>query len=443
MSPIRYTVEGPAEAPVLLLINSIGTTRDLWAPQVASLSQAHRLIRYDARGHGASVVSPGDYTIEQLGRDALAILDREQVAAAHVCGISLGGLTAMWLGVNEPTRVRSLVLANTAARIGSVQSWTERIALVRERGMTAVADLALPLWFSPAFAARHRDTVARFRALIESCPIEGYLGCCAALRDEDLRGAIATITCPVLAIAGSRDMPTPPDALAFIRDQIPGARLATLDAAHLSNVEQAEAFTAAVSAFLRQQSAVGGGPCGSAVGRPPTSRLLGDRHLDRLAQPGDSRVQVVSGLNRELVRSRRQLHLDDVLTVAEVNPGIRLRNHRSHRQAVGVDSEMEMHHALSGRGELAWRHGGNRHQFAAEHELHGALDGRPVGGRLEEHPRLARGMLGVRRVRGFRLGLRPAARSGRKGKSSNSQRGNGQTSGHGGSFRDIRGRTAV
>jgi 3-oxoadipate enol-lactonase len=187
------------------------------------------------------------------------ILNAEGAATVHVCGISLGGLTAMWLGVHAPERVASLVLANTAARIGTVQSWQDRIALVREQGMQGLGVLTIPRWFSSGFAERHPATVARFRAMVEQCSQEGYLGCCAALRDEDLREAIAAIRCPVLAVAGRHDVPTPVEALEFIRDRIAGSRLVTLDAAHLSNIEQAEAFTAAVAEFLSGQPAVGSG----------------------------------------------------------------------------------------------------------------------------------------------------------------------------------------
>jgi 3-oxoadipate enol-lactonase len=252
---VSYTAEGPSERSVLLFINSIGTTRDLWLPQVPALVGTYRVIRYDARGHGSSSVPVSDYTIAQLGRDALAILDAEGARRAHVCGISLGGLTAMWLGVNAPDRVSSLVLANTAARIGTVQSWTDRIALVRERGMRGVADLAIPNWFSPDFRQRHPDVVTHFRTMIEACPVDGYLGCCAALRDEDLREAISGIRCPVLAVAGATDVPTPPEAIRFIHERIAGSKMLTLDAAHLSNVEQAEVFTSAVMGFLGSVSA--------------------------------------------------------------------------------------------------------------------------------------------------------------------------------------------
>ena len=247
---ISYEVDGPQDAPALLLINSIGSTRELWARQMPAFASAYRVIRYDARGHGRSAAPPGDYTIDQLGRDALAILDALAIPAAHVCGISLGGLTAQWLGVHAADRVRGLVLANTAARIGSLESWSERSALVREKGMSAVADRAMPIWFSPAFHERDPETVHGFRAMVQECPPQGYLGCCAALRDADLRGEIAAIAAPTLTMASTADTATPPEGLTFIRDRVRGAQMVTLDSGHLSNVECAAEFTAAVLDFI-------------------------------------------------------------------------------------------------------------------------------------------------------------------------------------------------
>ncbi len=247
---IDYSVAGAPTDPALLFINSIGTTRELWARQLPRLSKSFRVITYDARGHGFSQATVGDYTIEQLGRDALAILDDAGAESAHVCGISLGGITGMWLGVHAPRRIHSLVVANTAARIGSVQMWTERIAFVREQGMAALADMTMPRWFTEAFRTREPLTIEQFRAMVASCSTDGYLGCSAALRDEDLREAIAGIRCPVLCIAGSADVATPPDALQFIHERIAGSRLIMLDAAHLSNVEQNEAFNRALLDFL-------------------------------------------------------------------------------------------------------------------------------------------------------------------------------------------------
>ena len=247
---IAYDIHGDASAPSLLFLNSIGSTRSLWDRQRRAFGGTHRVIRYDARGHGQSGVPPGPYTIAQLGQDALAILDAEQIAAAHVCGLSLGGITALWLAVHAPDRVRSLTMANTGARIGSAEFWDARMALVRERGMQAVADVAIPNWFTEGFRAREPATVQRFRDDIESTPAEGYLGCCAALRDEDLRESLHAVRCPVLAIAGVSDRSTPPELLQFVHDRLPGSRLVMLQAAHISNVEQETAFNAALSAFL-------------------------------------------------------------------------------------------------------------------------------------------------------------------------------------------------
>jgi 3-oxoadipate enol-lactonase len=247
---ITYLTEGPAEAPVLLFINSIGSTRDMWGAQVGHFARRYRTITYDARGHGRSSVPPGNYTIGRLAEDAVAILDNEATARAHVCGLSLGGLTAMWLGVHAPSRVASLTLANTAARIGTPKSWADRIALVREKGMRGVAARVIPLWFTERFRAAAPHTVQVFCDLIESTSTDGYLGCCAALHEEDLRDQVASIACPVLCIAGSVDVPTPPAGLEYVHGQIAGSTLVTLDAAHISNVEQMAAFNAALEVFL-------------------------------------------------------------------------------------------------------------------------------------------------------------------------------------------------
>jgi 3-oxoadipate enol-lactonase len=247
---ISYRIEGPAAAPALVLSNSIGTTRDLWARQAPAFAATFRVIRYDTRGHGQSSAPSGGYTVGQLGEDVLAVLDDAGIEAAHVCGLSLGGLTAMWLGVHAPRRVRRLVLANTGARIGSVEMWNERIALVQSKGMGALADRAVERWFSPSFRERDGDTVHAFKAMLQDCPADGYAGCCAALRDADLSEAIAGIRVPTLAIGGTVDTATPLAMTEFIRDRVPGARMVALESAHLSNVEQADAFTDAVLEFL-------------------------------------------------------------------------------------------------------------------------------------------------------------------------------------------------
>ena len=167
-----------------------------------------------------------------------------------MCGLSLGGITALWLAVYAPGRARSLVMANTGARIGSVEFWEARMALVRERGMSAVADIAIPNWFTEGFRAREPETVQRFRADIEATPASGYLGCCAAMREEDLRESLGALRCPLLAIAGASDRSTPPELLCLVHERVPGSQLVTLAAAHISNVEQEALFNQALSSVL-------------------------------------------------------------------------------------------------------------------------------------------------------------------------------------------------
>jgi 3-oxoadipate enol-lactonase len=247
---IGYSVAGPGDAPALLFINSIGATRALWDRQVARLDGDYRVIRYDARGHGRSDAPAGDYTLAQLGHDAVAVLDAAGATSAHVCGISLGGLTALWLGLHAAPRVDRLILANTAARIGTLETWTDRIALVHKRGMSAVADRAMATWFTPAFHAREPETTASFRAMVAGCSTTGYLGCCAALRDADLRDDVSRLRGPVLTVAGTQDVATPPAGVEFIRDHVPGSTHVAFDVAHLSNVEEADGFNDALMSFL-------------------------------------------------------------------------------------------------------------------------------------------------------------------------------------------------
>jgi 3-oxoadipate enol-lactonase len=252
---LRYRVDGPADAPAVLMSNSLGTTLELWDGQVEEWSRRYRVIRYDTRGHGKSSVGrtlsgPPEYTIDELGRDALAVLDAAGATTAHVCGISLGGLTAMWLGVNAPDRVDALIVANTAAKVGTAERWTERVGKLRGEGMGAMADLARTNWFTEAFRREHPAVVQRYHTMVASCPPDGYAGCCAALRDADLREAIKGIRARTLVIGGDQDPSTPLSGSEEIQRSIAGARLVVFPCAHLSNVERAAEFTEQGGAFL-------------------------------------------------------------------------------------------------------------------------------------------------------------------------------------------------
>jgi 3-oxoadipate enol-lactonase len=245
-----YTIDGRDDAPAVLLIHSLGTSHALWDAQLPTLVDRFRLIRYDARGHGKSSAPPGEFTIEQLGRDALAVLDAAGVQTATICGVSIGGLTSIWLGQNAHDRVSRLVLANTAARIGTSDVWSERMQFVRESGIEIAAEQAIPRWFTDAFREEHPDIVARFLAIARSCPLDSYIAACAALRDADLRRDLHRVTVPTLVVAGSKDESTTVADGAYLRDNIPEARMEVLNASHLSNVERSAEFSALLDEFL-------------------------------------------------------------------------------------------------------------------------------------------------------------------------------------------------
>jgi 3-oxoadipate enol-lactonase len=249
---IAYTVTGPDDAPALVLSNSLGTTAQMWAPQLDALSRHYRVVRYDTRGHGASIAPSGEYTLEMLGRDVLAVLNALDIERAHFCGISMGGLTGQWLGVHARERIDKLIVANTAARIGSLQGWSERAALVRARGLAEVADGAAGRWFTANFIERQPEVVARLTDRLRGTPADGYAGCCDALSTADVRHEIGTIAAPMLVIAGRYDPVTTVDDARFIAERVPGARMTTLDASHLSNVEAVEAFNASMLGFLAE-----------------------------------------------------------------------------------------------------------------------------------------------------------------------------------------------
>ena len=247
---IAYTLSGPLDGPPLVLSNSLGTDRGLWAGQIDALSQRRRVLSYDTRGHGASDAPPGDYSVDRLGRDLLSLLDQVGIARTDLAGVSIGGITGMWLGIHAPDRVRRLVLANTAARIVTVEFWRDRMQLVAAEGLTALADATMERWFTPGFRAAQPATVARMRATLLSTPVLGYLGCCAALRDADLQAEVAQVVAPTLVVTGAHDRSTPPADGLWLADTIAGAHHVEFDAAHLTNVECASAFTDAVQAFL-------------------------------------------------------------------------------------------------------------------------------------------------------------------------------------------------
>jgi 3-oxoadipate enol-lactonase len=247
---LAYETHGPLDGPPLLLIHALGMSMRMWDPQVAAWSTRFRVVRCDLRGHGGSAVSPGEYSLGQLGRDALALLDALGIERTHVCGLSLGGQVAMWLALHVPSRVDRIVLANTAARLGTVEMWHARIAQVQAEGLTSLAVQGPARWFTSRFIAAHPDRVRDYQLALLSCDPAGYIGCCAALRDTDLRAELPHIAAPALVITGAHDPSTPPADGHALGAALPNAVQHELDAAHFSNVECANDFATAVSAFL-------------------------------------------------------------------------------------------------------------------------------------------------------------------------------------------------
>lgn len=251
---LNYQLEGPAGAPVLVLSNSLGTDLGMWAAQMPAFTQHFRVLRYDTRGHGQSLVTPGSYSIEQLGRDVLALLDALDIPQASFCGLSMGGLIGQWLAINAPARIQRLVLCNTAAKIGSPEVWNPRIDTVLAGGAQAMRDLrdaSISRWFTPAFAAAEPARVEPIVGMLAQTSPAGYAANCAAVRDADFREQLGSIAAPTLIVCGSGDPVTTPEHGRFMAERIAGARLVEFHAAHLSNVEAGEAFSRAVVNFLR------------------------------------------------------------------------------------------------------------------------------------------------------------------------------------------------
>ena len=253
MPPIEVhaVVEGPEDAPVVLLSNSLGATLEMWDPQVPALTERYRVIRYDTRGHGRSPSPQGDSTVDDLADDVLALLDRLQVQRAHVVGLSIGGMTGLRLAVRDPDRVDRLAVLCSSAHTGNPDAWRERAATARTQGTAALADAVVGRWFTPGWSAEHPEFVARMRQTIADTDDEGYASCCAAVGAMDQRADLASITAPTLVVSGADDPALPPEHQAAIAAGIPGAELLTVaPAAHIANVEQPQAVTDALLAHL-------------------------------------------------------------------------------------------------------------------------------------------------------------------------------------------------
>jgi 3-oxoadipate enol-lactonase len=247
---IHYALEGQGESPVLAFSNSLGANFSMWDAQGPELRKKFRVLRYDTRGHGQSSSTPGPYSIEQIAKDFIALLDALDLDRVHFCGLSMGGMIGMWLGANAPARLNHLVLCNTGAKIGTTDAWNARIEAVRKNGMKPVASAVVERWFTSAFRQNVPATIARTLKMLEETNPDGYAACCAAVRDFDFREQVGKIRLPTLVISGAHDPATPPADGRFLAQQIPGARYVELNAAHLSNIEDRGRFNTELAAFL-------------------------------------------------------------------------------------------------------------------------------------------------------------------------------------------------
>ncbi|MWV20568.1 3-oxoadipate enol-lactonase [Methylobacterium sp. 2A] len=247
---LHYRTDGDPAHPALVLSNSLGASLDMWAPQVEPLARRFHLVRYDTRGHGQSEVAPGPYTIAQLGRDVIGLLDHLGLGRAHFAGVSMGGLTGQWLALNHPERLARLALCNTAAYIGPPENWTNRVAAVRADGVGSIADALAARWLTADYAAAHPDLASSLRRMLAATAAEGYAGACLAVRDADFRADLARIAVPTLVIAGTHDLSTPAAEGRFLAGNIPDAQYRELSGAHLTNLEDVARFNAALLAFF-------------------------------------------------------------------------------------------------------------------------------------------------------------------------------------------------
>jgi 3-oxoadipate enol-lactonase len=240
----QFSLEGMPDAPVVLLSSSLGTTGDLWEPQLEALAPRLQLVRYDHPGHGSSPVPDGPIGIDDLAAPVLRILDRLGLERVSFCGISLGGCVGMWLAAHAPQRIERLVLACTSPRFPA-ETYRERAAAVREHGLEPLAESVLDRWVGPQNP--NRDAL---RALFLSTPPEGYARCCEALADFDARDWLGRIEASTLVIHGTEDPSVSRDDVALLTERIPDSRLVELPARHLANVDDPAGFSAAVLEFL-------------------------------------------------------------------------------------------------------------------------------------------------------------------------------------------------
>jgi 3-oxoadipate enol-lactonase/4-carboxymuconolactone decarboxylase len=340
---LYYRLDGAEGQPVVVLSHSLGLDHGMWDAQVEALAPHFRILRFDTRGHGASPVIAGDYTIEQLARDVIALADALDIRTFAYCGVSLGGMIGIWLAVHAADRLTHVVLANTTARVSDPPAMEARRKAVLSEGMSAVADMVMSRFFTAAAIARNAPSVAAARRTLLATPAAGYAGCCAAIRDMDQRADLARISVPTLIISGDQDVSMPwPEHGHVLASRIPGATAVRLHAAHITNLERPRAFSAALFKFLRP-AAPGQQDAGTAMRRA----VLGDAHVDRA-------VASTTDFNRDFQELITRFAWDAVWT----RPGLDQRTRRllvlAITASMGRWEEFRMHLKAGIADDLEW-----------------------------------------------------------------------------------------
>lgn len=251
---MAYRFDGPESAPVVMLSNSLMSNHTMWDPQMSVLTEAFRVLRYDTRGHGASDAPPGPYTIQLLAEDAVALLDALGIDKVHFAGLSMGGMIGQFLGAHYPERISSLLLCDTASEMPTLEMWNDRISTAQSQGITGLLDGTLKRWFTAPFLTNDKAAVEKVAEMIRTTGVQGYVGCASAVRDMSQTAILSRITAPTIIIVGESDPACTVEQSRVLEAHIDGAQLVILgEASHLSNIEQTEAFNAAMMTFLKAQ----------------------------------------------------------------------------------------------------------------------------------------------------------------------------------------------
>ena len=253
---LNYATFGDSHNPTLIFSNSLGTSYHMWQPQIDALQNDYFIVCYDTRGHGKSSAPKGPYSLDELGQDVIDLLDHLNIDKAFFCGISMGGMTGQWLAIHHPNRFHHLMLCNTAAKIGNEAAWTERAQLVREQGLDVIAATAASRWFTEGFINNHPDVVETLSDALASGSSEGYASCCEALAVADTREQLKDIQVPITVLAGIEDPVTTVVDGEYMVEHTPNATLATIDASHISNIEQPDVFNQLVRQYLSPRESV-------------------------------------------------------------------------------------------------------------------------------------------------------------------------------------------